>query len=121
MTAKEGDDTALELVRLLGSKYSAEILGATDEARSAKELSERLDIPIATSYRRINALNEANLLEQTDSVLTDERKRMDIYRRNVERFVVEFSESGPTVDIEERAEIKNKLDDVWRTLSNPDR
>ena len=117
----EADEDALELVRLLGSKYSAEILGATEEARSAKELSEELDIPIATSYRRINALNEANLLEQTDSFITDERKRMDVYRRNVERFVVEFSEDGPSVVIEERTEIKNKLDDVWRTLSDPER
>jgi predicted transcriptional regulator len=110
-------DDPLEVVRLLGSKYSAEILGATHEPRSAKDLSEALDIPIATSYRRVNALEESGLLEHTDSVLTDERKRMDVYRRSVDRLVVEFSEAGTDVRVEDRGDIKNKLDDVWRTLS----
>ena len=74
---------------------------------------------LAPRLRRVNALDERGLLEHTDSVLTDERKRMDVYRRDVDKFVVEFSKSGTAVTIEERGDIKNKLDDVWRTLSDP--
>ena len=112
-----GDDDA-ELVRTLGSKYSAEILGATTEARSAQELSDRLDIPIATCYRRIEELTESSLLRLEDSVLSDERRRVDVYEREVEEVTVSFGEGTFSVAVEERSQVKNKLDDAWRALSD---
>lgn len=113
----EADDA--ELVRTLGSKYSAEILGATNEPRSAQELSERLDVPIATCYRRIEDLTDAGLLSLEDSVLSDERRRVDVYRREINELTVSFGEAGYSVVVEERSEVKNKLDDAWRALSDP--
>lgn len=105
-----------ELLRTLGNKYSAEILEATDEPRSAQDLSEELEIPIATCYRRIDELTEHNLLELHDNILSDDRRRIKVYRRSVDAVRVEF-ESTLTVDIEERREVTNKLDEAWRTLS----
>ncbi|MFB6153611.1 MAG: ArsR family transcriptional regulator, partial [Halodesulfurarchaeum sp.] len=37
-----------EVLRVLGNKYNAEILQATNTPKSAQELSDELDIPIAT-------------------------------------------------------------------------
>jgi DNA-binding Lrp family transcriptional regulator len=108
----------VELVRTLGNKYSAEILGATHESQSAQELSETLDIPIATCYRRIEELTESGLLSLEDSVLSDERRRVDVYRRDVEAVNVDFDEAGFSVEVEERSQVKNKLDDAWRALSD---
>jgi predicted ArsR family transcriptional regulator len=105
-----------ELLRTLGNKYSAEILEATDEPRSAQDLSEELEIPIATCYRRIDELTEHDLLELHDNILSDDRRRIKVYRRNVDAVSVEF-ENTLTVDIEERREVTNKLDEAWRTLS----
>jgi predicted transcriptional regulator len=109
----------VELVRTLGSKYSAEILGATNEPQSAQELSDHLDIPIATCYRRIEDLTDSGLLSLEDSVLSDERRRVDVYRRDVNELTVSFGEEGFSVVVEERTEVKNKLDDAWRALSDP--
>jgi DNA-binding LytR/AlgR family response regulator len=105
-----------ELLRTLGNKYSAEILDATDEPRSAQELSDELEIPIATCYRRIDELTEHNLLELHDNILSDDRRRIKVYRRNVEAVRVEFDEDL-AVTIEERSEVTNTLDEAWRTLS----
>jgi predicted ArsR family transcriptional regulator len=105
-----------DLLQTLGNKYSAEILDATDEPRSAQELSDELDIPIATCYRRIDELTEHDLLELHDNILSDDRRRIKVYRRNVDAVRVEFDEAL-TVDIEERSEITNTLDEAWRTLS----
>jgi len=105
-----------ELLQTLGNKYSAEILEATDEPRSAQELSDELGIPIATCYRRIDELTEHNLLELHDNILSDDRRRIKVYRRNVDAVRVEFDETL-TVDIDERSEVTNKLDEAWRTLS----
>jgi predicted ArsR family transcriptional regulator len=106
-----------ELLQTLGNKYSAEILDATDEPRSAQELSDELEIPIATCYRRIDELTEHDLLELHDNILSDDRRRIKVYRRNVDSIRVEFDEEQLSVDIEDRSEVTNKLDEAWRTLS----
>ena len=105
-----------DILQTLGNKYSAEILDATDEPQSAQELSDELGIPIATCYRRIDELTEHNLLELHDNILSDDRRRIKVYRRNVDTVQIDFEESL-TVDIEERSEVTNKLDEAWRTLS----
>ena len=105
-----------ELLQALGNKYSADILEATDEPRSAQELSDELGIPIATCYRRIDELTEHNLLDLHDNILSDDRRRIKVYRRNVDAVRVQFDETL-TVDIDERTEVTNKLDEAWRTLS----
>ena len=105
-----------ELLQTLGNKYSADILEATGEPRSAQELSDELGIPIATCYRRIDELTEHDLLELHDNILSDDRRRIKVYRRNVDAVRVEFDETL-TVDIDERTEVTNKLDEAWRTLS----
>ena len=105
-----------ELLRTLGNKYSAEILEATDEPRSAQDLSEELEIPIATCYRRIDELTEHDLLELHDNILSDDRRRIKVYRRNVDAIRVEFDDEL-SLDVEERSEVTNKLDEAWRTLS----
>jgi predicted ArsR family transcriptional regulator len=106
----------VELLQTLGNKYSAEILDATEEPRSAQELSDELEIPIATCYRRIDELTEHDLLELHDNILSDDRRRIKVYRRNVDAIRVEFDEQM-TVDVEQRSEVTNKLDEAWRTLS----
>ena len=110
-----GDD----LITVLGNKYNTDILTAAGEAKSAQDLSEQLDVPIATCYRRINELEEADLLELHDRPLSDERRRVKVYRRKVDGVEVDFRD-GLTVEIEERSAVKNRLDDVWRDLSSGD-
>jgi predicted ArsR family transcriptional regulator len=107
--------SSVELLQALGNKYSPEILDATDEPRSAQELSEELDIPIATCYRRIDELTEHDLLELHDNVLSDERRRIKVYRRNVDSVRVQF-ENSLSVEVEERTEVTNTLDEAWRGL-----
>jgi DNA-binding Lrp family transcriptional regulator len=106
-----------EMLRVLGNEYNPQILSFAHEPRSAQELSDELDVPIATCYRRIEELTEADLLEHHDRVLSEERRRVNVYRRNVEEVVVEFGEGGVSVSVEERRKIKSRLDEAWRTLS----
>ncbi len=108
--------SSVEVLRTLGNKYSAEILEATDEPRSAQELSDELEIPIATCYRRIEELTEHGLLELHDNILSDERRRIKVYRRNVETVNIEFGDAL-AVDIEERTEVTSALDKAWRGIS----
>ena len=108
---------SLDVLRVLGNEYNAEILEATGEPHSAQELSDTLDVPIATCYRRIDELTDADLLELFDRPLSEEHRRINVYRRNVDEIRVEFDGQECRVTVQERSDIKNKLDDVWRTLS----
>ena len=107
---------SVDILQTLGNKYSAEILDATDEPQSAQELSDELGIPIATCYRRIDELTEHDLLKLHDNILSDDRRRIKVYRRNIDAVRVEFDEAL-AVDIEERSKVTNALDEAWRTLS----
>ena len=106
-----------QLIEVLGNKYNTDILSATSEPKSAQDLSEELDVPIATCYRRIDELTDAELLELYDRPLSEEHRRVKVYRRNVDQVEIDFQD-GVTVNITERTEVKNRLDDVWRTLSD---
>ncbi|WP_049970231.1 ArsR/SmtB family transcription factor [Haladaptatus cibarius] len=107
---------SVELLRVLGNKYNAEILDATHTPKSAQELSEELGIPIATSYRRIEELTEANLLELTGREFSNEGRRTKVYRRDIEGISIGFSSEGIEVGVDERPEVENSLVDVWRDL-----
>ncbi|WP_168216061.1 helix-turn-helix domain-containing protein [Halorussus marinus] len=107
---------AVELLRVLGNKYNAEILRATNEPKSAQELSDELEIPIATSYRRIEELTEAELLELSGREFSEEGRRTKVYRRNIDTLEVSFEERQIDVEAEDRPDEENSLADVWRDL-----
>lgn len=105
-----------DIIEVLGNKYNPEILEATAEPKSAQELSEELDVPIATCYRRINELTEVDLLELHDQPLSEEHRRIKVYRRCIDEITIDFRD-GLDVELEERSDVKNKLDEVWRRMS----
>ena len=109
-TAYETDDPD-ELLAALGGKYSAAILSAARTPTSAQELSDQLDIPIATCYRRIEELDEAGLLRCEGRQLSDEGRRTNVYRRTVDALTLDFTDDGPTIECKERSEAKNRLQD----------
>ena len=105
-----------DIIEVLGNKYNPEILEATAEPKSAQELSEELDVPIATCYRRINELTEVDLLELHDQPLSEEHRRIKVYRRCIDEVSIDFRD-GLEVELQERSDVKNKLDEVWRRMS----
>ena len=107
---------SVELLRVLGNKYNARILEAAHEPKSAQELSDELDIPIATSYRRIEELTGAELLELAGQEFSEEGRRTKVYRRNVDAINVTFGEDGVDAETVERPEVRDSLVNVWSHL-----
>lgn len=105
-----------DIIEVLGNKYNPEILEATAEPKSAQELSKELDVPIATCYRRINELTAVDLLELHDQPLSEEHRRIKVYRRCIDEVSIDFTD-GIDVELQERSDVKNKLDEVWRRMS----
>ncbi|MFW5900541.1 MAG: ArsR/SmtB family transcription factor [Halodesulfurarchaeum sp.] len=105
------------VLRVLGNKYNAEILRATYTPKSAQELSDELDIPIATSYRRIEELREHDLALEGQE-FSEEGRRTKVYRRKIDEIAIAFGSDEFDVELKRRTEAKNNLVDVWSDLRN---
>lgn len=80
------------LLDALGGRYSVDILEAADEPVSAQELSDEMDVPIATCYRRIEDLVDAGLLHPEGRELSEQGRRTNVYRRTVDEVTVDLAD-----------------------------
>ncbi len=104
--------SARDYLRVLGSKYSVEILEATGEPRSAQALSDELEIPIATCYRRLEEMADMGLLAVHQG-RSESGRQTDLFRRDVDELTVTF---GGTTEVatEERTRVSRTVDRLWR-------
>ena len=105
--------SARDRLRVLGSKYGAAILAETGDARTAQELSDRLEVPIATCYRRIEELHEVGLLERLDPPPEAPTQAPERYRRVPAELRIRFDGEVTTTMIE-RTGASLALDAAWR-------
>lgn len=91
------------LLDALGGKYSGELLCAAETPQSASALSEEIDAPIATCYRRIEDLVDAGLLTCAGSEASGTGKRSYVYRRTVDEVSVDLSGDSPELTIQHRS------------------
>jgi DNA-binding transcriptional ArsR family regulator len=79
------------------------LLEATaDEALTAQELTDRCDIPRSTTYRKVELLAEAGLLEEQVRLRAD-GKHASEYRRAFDGLVVSMDAGELEVDLEVNA------------------
>lgn len=83
-----------EAIELLSDDYIPKILAHTHlKPKSAKEIAAKNDIPIAVCYRRIKKLVDLGLLSKEERPLTQEGKRVWLYKSNLESAKI-FYEDG---------------------------
>lgn len=90
------------ILDVLGDKYSGQLLCAAAEPQSAQALSEAIDAPIATCYRRIDALVDAGLLTCVGHERTGHGKRTNVYRRTIDELELTFTGDLPDCSARER-------------------
>lgn len=99
-TGPSGEQTTLtdeaEVQSLLGTLEDADcraiIEATTSEALSAGELSERCDLPLSTTYRKVDQLTEAGVL--------DERVRLSRSGQHTSEYVLRLTAIELSVDPE---------------------
>lgn len=101
------------LLEVLGNKYSTEILKATTEPRTAQELSEELDIPIATCYRRLEDLSAQGILKQSGKRVTRANRVAKRYQRQIDRICFDVDDTI-SITLKEPPGTASKLDEAWQ-------
>jgi predicted transcriptional regulator len=91
------------------------ILATLDEPMTAQEVSESCDVPLSTTYRKLELLSDATLVEESTEIRAD-GQHATIYRTAFEAVAVALDETDRTFDIDiqriERSP-EERLADMW--------
>ena len=92
----ERKDSFLEI---LSDKYCRSILEAImNTPKSAIEVSREKMIPLSTVYRRIQQLHDSKMI-RTSGVITDEGKRLFLYKSKIKAVNTSFHDGIIDVDV----------------------
>ena len=86
-------------LEILSDKYCRSILESImDTPKSAIEVSREKMIPLSTVYRRIQQLHDSKMI-RTSGVITDEGKRLFLYKSKIKAVNTSFHDGRIDVDV----------------------
>ena len=93
------DATKDALLSVVSDKYCRSILEAImDKPKSATEIAFETKTPISTVYRRIQTLHDNKLL-QISGTITDEGKKLFLYRSKIRGIKSKFNDGHVEVEL----------------------
>lgn len=96
---------------------SRKILSACmGEPRAVKQISDAADVPLATTYRHVDDLEEAGLLIVERSAMTEDGSRYDLYRSRVQEILVRVSRQGTQITWEVEGSVEDRIARMWEQM-----
>lgn len=109
MINTNGEKAVNDVIRLLDDDCARQILiETTSEPMSANELSERCDVSLPTVYRRLEELNEHELINEQTRAAPDGH-HYSVYAAALDRVEIEITEAGLEVDITAREQMADRF------------
>ncbi|WP_418281725.1 helix-turn-helix domain-containing protein [Halorubrum sp. DTA98] len=84
-----------EVLNALADDAAQRFIAALSEPKTASELSEECDVPLSTTYRKLEKLTDASLLEESTEIRRD--------GQHTTRYAVAFDEVTVTVNENDRS------------------
>lgn len=111
-----GDPDPEAVFEALDDDACREILAALDEPMSASRVAEAAEVPVSTTYKKLDKLEEASLLAE-ETQLREGGHHRSRYLRDFGRLEVEVEDRQFVVDVERRlARPERRLVDVWSEI-----
>jgi predicted transcriptional regulator len=88
-----------KILDALSKDHSRMILQTATEPMSVKQLSHLCDLPLSSTYRRVNRLEEANLLEPKIKLDPEHGKHVTQYERAFDSIEMEMTSEGIAVNV----------------------
>ncbi len=94
------EENSLEkIIKLLTDGYAIKILAATKhDMKSAIELSQELNVPIAACYRRLHALRSMGLVDVVEKITT-RGKKIRYYKSKIKKADIKIENNHLVVEI----------------------
>ncbi len=87
------------ILAIMSDAYSRNILEVTQKSeKSAVKIAEETHIPISTVYRRLQQLDDCNLVKITGEI-TDEGKKNFLFRSKVRSIYAKFDQGFTTIEV----------------------
>lgn len=103
---------------VFGSEHARQILVlASMRPMSAEELADHCDTSRPTIYRRLNALQEYDLVTE-HLELDDDGHHYKTYETSLQRICFEVEDGGFNIDIQLRQDLVEQFGDFWGDLEN---
>lgn len=107
-------------IELLADKYSRKIMSLTTKKEcSPLELSQELDIPLATVYRRLKLLQDSMLIQNVKSIINLSGNEEKYYRCVLREATVHFSDGELSVNLRKES-YSDKVVRLWKRLARPE-
>jgi len=113
------DQSIEEILDTIGDQHARRVLAAISrEPHSAKELAEECDLSLPTVYRRIELLEEYDLV--TDHTLVaEDGNHYKVYESNFESTVISLEDEEYKVRIYREENLPDRFGQLWDEL-NPE-
>jgi predicted transcriptional regulator len=113
----EGNPPIEDILDTIGDPYARDVLAAIcREPRSAKELAGELDHSLQTVYRRIDILEENDLVS-TRMRIADDGNHHKVYDSNFDGVLISVEDAEYDVEIYRREDLPERFGDLWDDLS----
>ncbi len=105
-----------EILDTIGDKHARTVLASISrESRSAKELAEECDLSLPTVYRRIEMLDEYNLVKDR-TLVADDGNHYKVYESNFESTVISLEDDEYQVQIYREDNLPDRFGQLWDDL-----
>jgi predicted transcriptional regulator len=111
------DDRSIEeILDTIGDQHARHVLAAISrEPKSAKDLAEECEMSLPTVYRRIEMLNEYDLLTER-TLVADDGNHYKVYESNFESTVISLQDDEYRVRIYREENLPDRFSQLWDEL-----
>lgn len=105
-----------DILKTLGDEQARTILAAiSQDSQSAKELADNLDFSLTTVYRRLELLEENELITARTE-LADDGNHYKVYECNFSKTVISLDDGEYEVQVFREQSPPERLADIWDEL-----
>jgi len=105
-----------EILDTIGDEHARRVLAAISrEPRSAKELSDECDLSLPTVYRRIETLEENDLV-RSETYVAEDGNHYDVYESNFDSTVIRLEDDQYDVRIYRKESVPDRFASLWDDL-----
>ncbi len=111
-------DGGEQIIELLANKNSRAIFSLTSiKECSAIQLSRELDIPLATVYRNLKALEAAGLIQHVKTIINLQGNEERFFRCTISEATIRINNGVLSIDV--KKEENYKIVRLWKRLAHP--
>ncbi len=113
-----GDDRTIEdILDTIGDEHARQVLASISrEPKPAKELAEECDLSLPTIYRRVEMLEENDLVKDR-TLVADDGNHYKVYECNFESTVITLDDDEYRVRIYREENLPDRFSQLWDDLS----